>query len=86
MFDAHNSTWAAYGRAVFVEADDEGAARCKALEQARADYGGMEITIYALGESTRQAWDGFLDLKRRQRRWMEMARQGRAYREIFTEG
>ena len=85
MFDAHSKTWGTYGRACFTEADDETTARQLAQREAEAAYPEMRIELYAIGVSTQAAWDGFKDLKQRQAKWTRLAREGAAYREIFTE-
>jgi hypothetical protein len=70
MFDAKSATWKAYGRAVFVEADTEDAAKSLSLVAARADYPASQIEVYAIGESTEAARAAFEEKKARWHAWM----------------
>lgn len=76
MFDTRSPTWRAYGRAVFVEGDDEATARAAALIAAQADYPGSEIHLYGIGQSTERARQQFNEKKERLRQWQENATKG----------
>jgi hypothetical protein len=76
MFDTHAPHWRAYGRAVFVEGDDEAAARGAALIAARMDYPDSEILLYGIGQSTERARDAFEEKKARLQKWRENAAKG----------
>lgn len=83
VIHAFSSTWAAYGRAVFVEADDEATARERATDAAAAEYIGSRIEIDRIGVSTVKAREQFMEWKARQRAWMDAARKAEAGRHII---
>jgi hypothetical protein len=76
MFDTVSPTWRAYGRAIFVVADDPDAARVLAETAAQREYPDSAIRIVAIGETTEAARAAFDDRKRREREWMQNNRNG----------
>ena len=76
MFDAHQPRAHFYGRAVFVEVERTEEAHAAAEAAAQARFAGARIHIYAIGESTREAWQAFEEHSLRLQRWMARNRAG----------
>lgn len=78
MFDTKTPTWQAFGRAVFFKSEDADPLELErlAIIQAQEEYPGATIRVVGVGQSTRAAWDGFLEKKRRLREWQERVTAG----------
>lgn len=78
MFDTRTETWQAYGRAVFFDSEIADPKKLERLATAEAlkDYPGAQIRVVSIGESTRTAWDGFLEKKRRLQEWNDRNKAG----------
>ena len=78
IYDAKTTTWCAYGRAAFVQAGTEDAARTAGLAAARTEYPASEIVEIAIGQSTEEAAAAFAARRARWQQWMENTRTGTA--------
>ena len=78
LFDARSPTWAAYGRAVFVEADSAVAAEVTADIVAGREYPGSTIHLYEVRPSSEAEWERWRDHRRRLEEWARLARTASA--------
>lgn len=76
IYDAKTSTWGAYGRVAFVQADTEDAARVAGFAAAMAEYPASEIVPFDMGPSTESAAAAFAARRQRMEEWLSRTRTG----------
>ena len=77
VFDTKTSTWQAFGRVVFVQAETETAATTASHAAAEAEYHGATIIPLTMTPSTPEAAAAFAERRRRHEEWITNTQTGK---------